>query len=172
MQIVRSTCLALVLCCGAAAQAPPDFSGQWLAVEPVSVAGHELLITQDDATLTLMQSRLYSGQVFNIYGKPEGHEKGDLELTTYRLDGKPVITSRAADDPQPVRSSLRWERNRLVLIDFYQGIGLRVERTLGFDRKGRLVLERRRPVAASYLPPVHHSLGVSEPRRIVFEKRR
>jgi len=172
MRFVLRTALVIVLGhAGLTAQKGPNFSGRWIAVEPASAAGHELLITQDDATLKLEQARLYSGQVFNKFGKSLGHEKGDQESTTYRLDGRSTTTSRAGDDPQPVRSSIRWSKARLVLIDFYQAIGLRVERTLAFDTRGRLVLEKRRPVPLADQPPESNSAGILEPKRIVFEKR-
>jgi hypothetical protein len=41
-------------------QAPANFSGRWVAVEPSSVAGHELHIRQDDDTLTIGQVRIGS----------------------------------------------------------------------------------------------------------------
>lgn len=161
--------LAVVLAPGAAGQARHDFAGRWTAVEPAAVAGHELRIVQDDAKLTLEQLRPDSREVYDGFGRRVGEGQGVRESTTYRLDGTPTIALRGAGDPQQVRSSARWDRNRLVLSDVYTATGLRFERTLTLDPHGRLVLTRRRPEAGH--EPTAASTSVLQPARIVFERR-
>ena len=102
----------------AMAQSVPDFSGRWVAIEPAAVAGHELRIRQDDAVITLEQVRVDSRQAYDNLGRPVGDPKGEQESTTYRLDGKPTIAARSAGDGQQVRSTLRWETDRVVLMAF------------------------------------------------------
>jgi len=161
--------LAMVLVPGAAGQTRHDFDGRWIAVEPDAVAGHELHIVQDDSTLTLEQVRLNSREVYDGVERPVGEGNGVRESTTYRLDGTPTVAVRASVDPQQVRSSARWERNRLVLSDVYTATGLRFERSLALDQHGRLVLTRRIPVMEQ--EPAVRSACVLEPARIVFERR-
>jgi hypothetical protein len=152
------------------AQSVPDFSGRWVAVQPVSIAGHVLRITQDNSTIRLEQLRLQSRQVYGTFGQRQGDAKGEQETTSYRLDGQPTITTNAANDPEQVRSSLRVEKDRLVLIDLYQSTGLRFERTLQLAAPDRLVLEKKRPPVTSD-DPLASSAGILEPVRVVFERR-
>ena len=147
-------------------QPPPDFSGRWIAVEPQKVAGHELVVTQDKATLRLEQVRLRSGETYDHFGRPQPPLTGDRESTTYRLDGKAVVTNDAG---QSVRSSLREDSGRIVLRDVYQPPGVNFERWLFLDDRGRLVLEHR-PLATGD-EPVQASDRILDIRRIVFERR-
>ena len=149
-----------------ATQAPPDFSGRWIAVEPQKVAGHELVVTQDAATLRLEQIRLQSGETYNEFGRRQGAQKGERESTTYRLDGQVLITNSGG---QSVRSTLRQGKTRVLLRDLYQATGATFERVLSFDNRGRLILERRLP-HPGYEPP-QASESVLDIRRIVFERR-
>ena len=149
-----------------ASQTPTDFSGRWIAVEPEKVAGHELVITQDTATLRLEQVRLESRATYDQFGRRQGPPNGTRESTTYRFDGTALITSY---EGQSVRSSLRRDGTRLLLRDVYQPPGMTSERRLSLDSRGRLVLERRLPP-----PPddsVQSSDAVLDIRRIVFERR-
>jgi len=149
-----------------ATQAPADFSGRWVAVEPQKIAGHELVVTQDKATLRLEQVRLHSGETYDHFGRPQRPLKGDRESTTYRLDGKAVVTNVAG---QSVRSSFREDSGRIVLRDLFQPPGVNFERWLFFDDRGRLVLEQR-PLATGD-EPVQTSERILDIRRIVFERR-
>jgi hypothetical protein len=149
-----------------AIQAPADFSGRWIAVEPQKVAGHELVVTQDAATLKLEQVRLHSGVTYDQFGRPQGPGKGDRESSTYRLDGKALVTNV---DGQSVRFSLRKGDGRVLLRDLYQPPGFTFERSLSFDDRGRLVLEHRRVETGN--EPSQASEGILEIRRIVFERR-
>lgn len=171
MKTVLLCALAIALGPAAAGQdqGRQDFNGRWIAVEPGAVAGHELRISQDDATLTLEQVQLGSRDVYDGFGRQVGEGSGVRESTTYRLDGKPTIAMRAAADPQQVRSSAWWEDDRLVLADVYTATGLRYQRTLGFDDRGRLVLIRR--AGSMYQEPATRAGSVLEPARIVFERR-
>ena len=149
-----------------AAQAPADFSGRWIAVEPQKIAGHELVVTQDAATLKLEQVRLRSGETYDQFGRRQGPLKGDRESTTYRLDGKALVTNI---EGQSVRSSLREDRGRILLRDLYQPPGFTFERSLSFDSQGRLVLEHRQLATAD--EPPQASERILDIRRIVFERR-
>ena len=161
--VALSTLLTLA---GQQSLTPPDFSGRWIAVEPQKIAGHELVVTQDAATLRLEQMRLQSGETFNEFGRRQGPPKGERESTTYRLDGQVLVTNR---DGQSVRSSLRRDDGRVLLRDMYQPPGMTFVRSLSFDNRGRLVLERRLPDPGN--EPPHASESVLEIRRIVFERR-
>lgn len=154
----------------AAGQSVPDFGGRWVAVEPVSLAGQELRITQDASAITLEQMRFRSRQVNDEFGRPQGDAKGELERTSYRLDGQPTISTRVAGDSQQVRSTLRWEKDQLLLTDAYPATRLRFERRLRLAAPDRMVLEHRRP-AVTADDPVDSSAAVLEPARIVFERR-
>ena len=152
------------------AQDPQNFSGHWVAIEPQSVAGQELRIAQDTDTLTIEQVRMESRQTFDSFGRRLGERPGAVERTTYRLDGKDtIITIQGAGEPQQVRSSARWEKNRLVLSEVYPATRLRFQRTIGLDRKGRLVFETRRPASGN--EPIAAAENMLAPERIVYEKR-
>lgn len=168
---MRTVLLLAVLLSPASAthQIRQDFSGRWIAVQPESVAGHELHIEQDGSALTLEQVRLDSRQVYDAFGRRLDEAKGVRESTTYRWDGKPVIAARGAAETQQVRSSARWDRNRLVLSDVNPDTGVRFQRTLALDQHGRLVVERRRQHVGH--EPEAASLSVLEPVRIVYERR-
>jgi hypothetical protein len=148
------------------AQERPDFSGRWVAVEPASAAGHELRITQDQIALRLEQVGLDPKQTFDQLGRRQGPAQGNVESTTYRLDGKPTI---GAGTDQQVRSSLRWDKNRLMLVDNFDRV--RFERRLTLDGQGRLIVERLRPAAPADQPSDEAASRIVEPTRIVFEKR-
>jgi hypothetical protein len=148
----------------------PDFTGRWVAVEPASIAGHELRITQDASAITLEQTRLRSRQTYDDSGRPRGEAKGEREKSSYRLDGQPTISNRGAGDAQQVRSTLRWKNDGLLLIDTYPATHLKFERTLRFAARDRLVLEFKAPPVTSD-DPVASSAAVLEPARIVFERR-
>ncbi|HVH57558.1 MAG TPA: hypothetical protein VM791_14950 [Vicinamibacterales bacterium] len=170
MRIVLPVTLSVVQLITVTAQAPANFSGRWIAIEPASVAGHELRITQDQDTFTVQQVRIESREAFDNLGRRIGEGAKATESTTYRLDGKPTVTmARGAGDPQQMRSSVRWDKKRLVLSDLYSATGFRFERVLSFDRQGRLVFERRRPPSDG--EPHTASAGVLEPVRIIYEKR-
>ena len=149
-----------------ASQPPGDFSGRWIAVEPEKIAGHELVVTQDAATLRLEQVRLESRATYDSFGRRQGPPNGTRESTTYRLDGQILVTSY---EGQSVRSNLRRDGARVLLRDVYQPPGVTSERSLSFDNRGRLVLERRGPSPGD--EPVQASETVLEIRRIVFERR-
>jgi hypothetical protein len=149
-----------------AAQIPAGLSGKWVAVEPQKIAGHELLITQDAATLRLEQVRLQHVETFDDLGRRQGPPKEVRESTTYRLDGGVLVTNR---DGQSVRSSLRQDGGRIWLRDVYQPTLVTLERSLSVDNRGRLVLEIRRPDPSS--DPDQASERVLNIRRIVFERR-
>ena len=149
-----------------AAQIPAGLSGKWVAVEPQKIAGHELLITQDAATLRLEQVRLQQVETFDELGRRQGPPKEVRESTTYRLDGEVLVTTR---DGQSVRSSLRHEDGRVWLRDVYQPTLVTLERSLSVDNRGRLVLEIRRPDPSS--DPDQASQRILDIRRIVFERR-
>ena len=150
-----------------ATQASPDFSGRWLAVEPQKVAGHELVVTQDTATLRLEQIRLRSGETYDEFGRRRGTRQGEQESTTYRLDGEALVTNRGG---QLVRSTLRRDNGRITLTDRYQPPGVTFERSLSFDNRGRLVLVlEHRPIPGD--DPSQASETVLDIRRIVFERR-
>lgn len=115
MRSIRLILLALaampaMAVAGVASQTPADFSGRWVAVEPQTIAGHELVITQDAATLRLEQMRLRSGETYDEFGRRQGPEKGERESTSYRLDGQSSVTNL---DGRSVRSSLRREKGRI-----------------------------------------------------------
>ena len=148
------------------AQAPSDFNGRWSAVEPQKFAGHELVITQDKATLRLDQVRLHSGETYDQFGRPQGPPKGVRESTTYRLDGTTVVTNVAG---QSVRSSLGEDGERIILRDRYHPPGVNFERSLSFDNRGRLVLEHRSLATGD--EPAQSSERILDIRRIVFERR-
>jgi hypothetical protein len=147
-------------------QAPPGFSGRWIAVEPQKIAGHELVVTQDAATLRLEQMRLHSGETYDEFGRRQGPQKGERESTMYRLDGQVLVTNRGG---QSVRSRLRGDNRRILLRDVYQPPGVTFERSLSFDNRGRLVLEHRLPAPSN--DPSQASETVLDIRRIVFERR-
>ncbi len=149
-----------------ATQSPADFSGRWIAVEPQRIAGHELVITQDAGTLRLEQMRLSSGETYDESGRARGPLKGERESTIYRLDGEVLATKRGE---QSVRSSLRRDNERILLRDQYHPPGVTFERSLSFDKGGRLVLEHRRPALA--YDPSQASDGILDIRRMVFERR-
>ena len=150
-----------------ATQAPPDFSGRWIAVEPQKVAGHELMVTQDTATLRLEQTRLRSGETYDEFGRRRGVRQGDRESPTYRLDGEALVTNSGG---QLVSSTLRRENGRMTLSDRYQPPGVTFERTLSFDARGRLVLVlEHRPIPGD--DPAQASETILDIRRIVFERR-
>jgi hypothetical protein len=149
-----------------ASQPHPDFSGRWIAVEPQKIAGHELLVTQDTATLRLEQVRLESRATYDSFGRRQGPATGTRESTTYRLDGQTLVTRY---ESQSVRSSLRGDNTRLLLRDVYQPPGITFERSLSLDSRGRLVLEHRVPAAGD--DPMQASDAVLDVRRIVFERR-
>ena len=150
-----------------AAQIPAGLSGRWVAVEPQKIAGHELLIAQDAATLRLEQVRLQHVETFDELGRRQGPPKKEVrESTTYRLDGEVLVTNR---DGQSVRSSLRHEDGRVWLRDVYQPTLVTLERSLSVDNRGRLVLEIRRPDPSS--DPDQGSERILDIRRIVFERR-
>jgi hypothetical protein len=151
-------------------QTPQNFSGHWVAIEPASVAGHELRITENTETLTIEQSRIQSRQAFDSFGRATGEDQGAMERTAYRLDGKSTVSmAGGAGTPQQVRSSLRWDKNRLVLSDVYAGTGMRFERTISLDGQGHLVFETRRPYSGN--EPSSASGNVLVPAKIVYEKR-
>jgi hypothetical protein len=171
MRSIRLILLALaampaIAVAGVASQTPADFSGRWVAVEPQTIAGHELVITQDAATLRLEQMRLRSGETYDEFGRRQGPEKGERESTSYRLDGQSSVTNL---DGRSVRSSLRREKGRILLRDVYQPPGPTFERRLSLDNRGRLVLEHRVPVPGG--DPAQASEAVLDVRRIVFERR-
>ena len=149
-----------------AAQIPAGLSGRWIAVEPQRIAGHELLITQDAATLRLEQVPLQHGQPYDELGRRQGPLKDVRESTTYRLDGQISISNR---DNQSVHSSLRQDNGRIWLRDVYQPTVVTLERSLSVDNRGRLVLEIRRPDQGS--DPDQASERILDIRRIVFERR-
>ncbi len=168
MRHIRLTPLALVtipLTLGAT-QPPPDFSGRWIAVEPQKIAGHELIVTQDTATLRLEQIRVETHVTYDTLGRRQGPQNGTRESTTYRLDGETLVTSY---EGQSVRSSLRRQNMRLLLRDVYQPPGATFERTLSLDNRGRLVLEH--PLPSPGEDPMQASETVLDIRRIVFERR-
>jgi len=149
------------------AQSLPDFTGRWLAVEPESVKGHELHITKDNSILQLEQVRLTSAEVYDSHGRRVGNPKGERERSTYRLDGERTVTKSVV---QPVHSWLRTGTDHALLTDLYQDTGLRVERKLSLDDRGRLVLEQRRPAVTSDEPaPASGQILIAS--RVVFEKR-
>jgi hypothetical protein len=153
-----------------AAQSPPNFSGHWVAVAPASVAGHELRITEDTQTLTIEQSRIQSRQTFDSFGRRSGEGAEATERTEYRLDGKETVsTVHGSGEPQQVRSSARWNKDRLVLSDVYPATHMRFERAISFDPQGRLVFETRRPPSGN--EPASASASVLEPVKVVYEKR-
>ena len=148
-------------------QTPADFSGRWIAVEPKKVAGHELVVTQDTATLRLEQMRLSSGETYDQLGRRRGVRQGDRESTTYRLDGEALVTNSGG---QLVRSTLRRDNGRVTLTDRYQPPGVTFERTLSFDDRGRLVLVlEHHPIPGD--DPSQGSETILDIRRIVFERR-
>jgi hypothetical protein len=149
-----------------ATQAPAGFSGRWIAVEPQKIAGHELVVTQDAATLRLEQMRLHSDETYDEFGRGRGPQKAERESTTYRLDGQVLVTNRGG---QSVRSLLRADNGRILLRDVYQPAGVVFERSLSFDNRGRLVLENRLPPPGN--DPPEASETVLDIRRIVFERR-
>lgn len=163
-------CAALFAVVAVTAQNFQNFSGHWVAVEPHSVAGHELRITQDRDTLTIEQVSIDSRQTFDSFGRRVGQGAHAVERTEYRLDGHETLrTAIGSGEPQQVRSSARWDSNRLVLSDMYPQTRLRFQRTLALDKQGRLVFEMRRPPTGN--EPVSASEGMLEPERIVYEKR-
>jgi hypothetical protein len=169
MQCLRS--MALVGCLFGitiSAQTKTDFSGHWVAAEPSGAAGHELRITQDAETLKLEQPRLWSQQSTDTFGRVRGPAAGERESTIYRIDGRP-ITSRSGDDARQVRSTLSWKDGQLQLTDVYAETGVRFQRILTLDGKGRLVLEQRLPVVSGDAPAAS-SAEMARPRRIVFER--
>jgi hypothetical protein len=153
-----------------AAQSPPDFSGRWVAVAPAAVAGHELRITEDAQMLTIEQSRIQSRQTFDSFGRRSGEGPDTMERTSYRLDGTVTVsTARGSGEPQQVRSSARWDKNRLVLSDLYPATRLRFERTISFDQQGHLVFETPRPPSGN--EPSSASASMLDPVRVVYERR-
>ena len=149
-----------------AAQSSAGFTGRWIAVEPQKIAGHELVVTQDAATLRLEQRRLQSGETYDNLGRRQGPQNSERESTTYRLDGQVLVTNRG---DQSVRCSLRRDNGRILLRDVYQPPGVTFERSLSIDDRGRLVLENRRPDPGS--DPAKASETILDIRRIVFERR-
>lgn len=149
-----------------ATQAPPDFSGRWIAVEPQKIAGHELVVTQNASMLRLEQLRLRAGETYDEFGRRGGPQKGDRESTTYRLDGEVLVTNHGG---QSVRSSVRRDNGRILLRDMYYPPGVTFERSLALDNRGRLVLEHRLPGLGD--DPPQASERVLDIRRIVFERR-
>ena len=148
-----------------ARQPSPSFGGRWIAIEPDKIAGHELVVTQDATTLRLEQARLNAPQTYDAFGRRQPSQSGDRESTTYRLDGKALVTTHG---DQSVRSSLHQDNGRILLRDFYQP-GVLFERSLALDGHGRLVLEQRRPAVTD--DAAQASGAVLEVRRIVFERR-
>ena len=149
-----------------ATQPSSGLSGRWIAVEPDKIAGHELVVTQNAATLRLEQLRLQPGETYDEFGRRQSAHKGERESTTYRLDGAVLVTTGGG---QSVRSSLRQDKGRLLLRDQIYPPGVTVERLLSLDSQGRLVLEHRRPAGTD--DPAQASESVLEVRRIVFERR-
>ena len=166
MRHIRLFPLALITIPLFATQTPPDFSGRWIAVEPEKIAGHELIVVQDTATLRLEQIRLESRATYDSFGRRQGPPNGTRESTTYRLDGEMLVTTYQG---QSVRSSLRRDNTRVLLRDVYHPPGVTFERSLSLDNRGRLVLEHRRPSPGE--DPVQASDTVLDVRRIVFERR-
>ncbi len=149
-----------------AAQAPAGLNGRWIAVEPQKIAGHELVLTQSASILRVEQIRLRSGETYDEFGRRQGSQEGERESTSYRLDGRVLITKRGGEW---VRSSLRRNNGRILLRDLYQASGVIFERSLSLDRRGRLVLEHRLPGPGD--EPPQASERVLDVRRIVFERR-
>jgi hypothetical protein len=136
---------------GLSAQAAPDFSGRWTAVEPASSVGQVLVITQDRLTIRL---------------QPEGVVP---ETSAYALSGEPTSVKTAAG--HRVLLTATWRDGKLMLTDAPTDLMyLREQRTLTLDAKGRLVLEKPLNSRADDEPAVQ-SQRVLEERRVVFEKR-
>ncbi len=136
---------------GLSAQAAPDFSGRWTAVEPAGSAGQVLVITQDKSTIRL---------------QPEGVIP---ETSAYALSGEPTSVKTAAGHRVPLTAT--WRDEKLVLTDAPTDLMyLREQRTLTLDSKGRLILAKPLHSRADDEPAVQ-SQRVLEERRVVFEKR-
>jgi hypothetical protein len=148
-----------------ALQSRPNFDGRWVAVEPATAAGHELVIHQDASTLRLEQRRQISRETYDSLGR-RVDLAGVRESTSYRIDGTALITGSAG---QSVRSTLRQESHAFVLRDTYQELHLKFERRLSFDDRGRLILEYLQ------MPSTNDASNAAETvldiRRIVFERR-
>ena len=110
----------------AASQSRPNFNGRWVAVEPATVAGHELVIVQNGSTLKLEQVRIRSQETYDSLGR-RVDPAGQRESTLYRLDGEVTVTGRASET---VRSSLIELPDAFVLRDTYHAVRLRFERRL------------------------------------------
>lgn len=138
------------LALGVSAQAPADFTGRWIAVEPASVAGKVLVIAHDVSTIKVQPGAM-------------------LREASYSLDGK--ASTATADDGHRVRLSANWRDGKLLLVEAPQDPRLlRHERTLMLDSRGRLVLEQLKPRTAPDQEPVVQSERVLGSNRIVFEK--
>lgn len=150
------------------AQSILDLAGSWVALDPLSAAGHELRIRQDQGWLRIEQVRLTGRQVFDDVGKRSPGAPGERERTVYRLDGS-AETARLGFET--VQSRLIREGERIRLVDLYQSNGMRVERVLYVDDRGRLVLQHRRPTTTGD-DPAAASQNILAPSRIVYERKK
>jgi hypothetical protein len=148
-----------------ATQSRPNFNGRWVAIQPETIAGQELLIVQDGSTVRIEQVRIDARETYDRLGR-RVDAATRRESTTYRLDGEPTVTGRAQET---VRSSLIEQTDAFILRDIYQGLRLRFERRLSFDADGRLVVEQlQRPVSQD---PDRASETVLDVGRVVYERR-
>jgi hypothetical protein len=105
---------------GAAVQDRPNFSGTWIGIGPQPPI-RELIITQDDSTLSL-----------------EGQPK--VTKHTFKLDGSQ--TEMSAPDGKPLLAKAAWEGKTLVVTIHFPEIKQDIRRvTWAIDPEGQLVME-------------------------------
>ena len=104
---------------GFSAQARPNFSGTWIAVDSQQSI-RELTIKHDDSTLSLE-------------GLP------DVTKHTFKLDGS---TEMSAPDGKPLLARAAWEGNTLVVTIHFPEMKQDIRRvTWSIDPDGQLVME-------------------------------
>lgn len=139
-------------------QAPTDFSGDWVAVTPATVAGQQLTVTQTASTIRLR----------HVLPKEE-------YLAEYGLDGRQRAAPTKYSPDGRLMLSAEWNDGKLVLTDVRNSPGIvRMQRTLSLDKDGRLILEVRSPRMPPDLAPEQthkHSDSILEPSRVVYRRR-
>jgi hypothetical protein len=125
---IASSALLLLLSAQVSAQPKPDFSGTWILVSPVDVAGQEHTITQDATTFTRSHA-----------------SEGPGHSSTYKLDRtetRSTLTSHGRDIVTLARAS--WDGDRLVVVEdvtYPDGRKLAKTSTWALDGQGQLILE-------------------------------
>ena len=150
MTFPRATATAFCLFLASAsglAQPKPDFSGRWVLVSPAQGAGHEQVVKQTAATLSVGHE-----------AKSGGHE------AVYKLDGtesRNVLKSHGSEIV--TMSKAEWEGERLVISStttYPAGRRLDQRQFWSMDSDKRLVIEVTEVVD-----------GISQTRKTIYERR-